>query len=244
VRQFLGGPPSVRDLQSRAQREIGRRRRLSPPSRAARLFLIEQLSRRSGQGLALLGGMVAALAVLVGLGAPGRAFVWAGMTAPALYVCRRLLSAYRVGEAAGRRPFHWRADYVAALTVLGASFGSGAMLLVPASAGFAASAAVAASVVTAALVAALAHAASRGAAAALFGPAAGFAVLAGLRPGADGLSSFMAVAIASLGVGLIAYAGRRARSAALERFPAGGRSAGDADESAAAGEAEAAALGA
>ena len=209
---------SVHDLQARAEREARRRVRSQPLSRAARLYLISDLSRRSGAGLAVIGGMIACLAILSSLAVPARALIWAAMAAPALYVARRLQQSYLVGGKASPRPFHWRADYVAALCVLGAAFGSGAMLLATGETSLLLSASLGAAIMVAGLAAALGHASHGPAAAALWSPAVAFSLFAALR-GGGGVPLVSVLAIGVLGAFLIAYAVRRERAKARDRFP-------------------------
>ncbi|MEL6363559.1 MAG: hypothetical protein AAFR11_01815 [Pseudomonadota bacterium] len=216
--QAVAADRSVRALQDRAQREAERLARRTPLSRAARLYLISELARRGGAGLGVLGGMIACLAILGGLAAPARALIWAAMAAPALVAARRLLHSYLVGGRASRRPFHWRADYVAALCVLGAAFGSGTMLLAPAETSLILSASLGAAVLVASLAAALAHARHAPAATALWAPASLFAVTAALR-GGGGAPLVISLAIGVLGAGLIAYAARRELARARTRHP-------------------------
>ena len=124
---------SVRELQAIAQRAPIRRRerRRSAPSRAARLQLIDILSRRSIFGLALLGGSSIYMAIVAGRLFPSRAAAWTAMAFAALYVCRRLQSQYRSGNAITSRPFRWRASFTACLSVLGVIFGAAPILLTP-----------------------------------------------------------------------------------------------------------------
>lgn len=122
---------SVRDLQQLAQGADLRPRRKRPLSRAARLQLIDILSRWSGSGLALIAGVAIFVAISAGRAYPFRAAVWTLMVLAALYVCRRLAQEFRSGARSASRPFRWRADYTAALSVLGAAFGAGAVIVLP-----------------------------------------------------------------------------------------------------------------
>lgn len=98
-------------------------------SRAARLHLIDQLSRWGGSGLALIAGAAIFLTVVVARDTPLRAAVWATMLFAALYLCRRYRKEFRRGDRIASRPFRWRAYYVSAIAVVSAAFGAGAFLL-------------------------------------------------------------------------------------------------------------------
>lgn len=99
-------------------------------SRAARLHLIDQLSRRGGAGLALFAG-VAIFLMVVARDMPMRAAIWAAIMFCALYICRRHRKEFRRGDRIAAQPFRWRANYTAAIAVVSAAFGAGAFLLVP-----------------------------------------------------------------------------------------------------------------
>ena len=123
----------VRELQSMIeeaplQPASRKKRRLS---RAARLQLIDDLSRWAASGLAVIAGAAIYLAIAVGRDFPARAAVWTLMIIAAMWFARRLQSQYRAGLVKSSRPFRWRASYTAALSVLGVAFGSSAILLSP-----------------------------------------------------------------------------------------------------------------
>lgn len=99
-------------------------------SRAARLHLIDQLSRWGGSGLALFAGAAVFLTVVVARNNPVRAAVWATMLFAALYLCRRYRKEFRRGDRIASRPFRWRAYYVSTVAVVSAAFGAGAFLLI------------------------------------------------------------------------------------------------------------------
>ncbi|MFQ5562178.1 MAG: hypothetical protein ACE5FO_01275 [Parvularculaceae bacterium] len=125
-------PKSVHDLQALA-REAARAKtqKRKGLSRAAHLYLIDVLSRWGGSGLALIAGVSVFIAVTAGRAYPVRTIVWTSMMIVALTICRRLRRAFRSGENIASRPFRWRAGYTASLCVLGASFGAGAVLVLP-----------------------------------------------------------------------------------------------------------------
>lgn len=123
---------TVLELQELAQTVVVRpKRRRRGPSRSARLQLIDILSRWAGSGLALYAGVAVFLSVTVGRAYPLRAVVWTGLVLIALFWTRRLLKAFRAGEASASRPFRWRANYTASLCVLSAAFGAGGLILAP-----------------------------------------------------------------------------------------------------------------
>lgn len=129
--------PTIHDLQNRAQRAAlqtitDQRRKNSRLSRSARLHLIDVLSRWGGSGLALIAGMTIFISVFSGRAYPLRAGVWTLMVLAALYCCRRLRHDFRAGAKVAARPFRWRANYTASLSVLSAAFGAGAFLTAPA----------------------------------------------------------------------------------------------------------------
>ena len=219
---------SVRDLQERAKLAArpasGRKSRLS---RAARLHLIDVLSRTGGTGLALAAGVSIFVAVSNGRDAPFRAGVWLMLICAAIYFCRRLRRDFRAGERITASPFRWRANYTSALAVLGAALGAGAMITAPVGSG--AVFATGALIFIAAGGGAAAHLAHGRSAAALFVPAAAFIVAAFAR---ESLMLALSVAFGSLlaGAGLFA-ASRRLQAHAAARFPRTGfvRRAVDAD---------------
>ncbi len=180
---------NVRELQELAQEAPAapQRDRRKPLSRAARLHLIDMLSRQSATGLALVAGVSVYLAITAGRAFPARAAAWAAMILCALWVCRRLRSQFRSGDAITSRPFRWRASYTSCLSVLGVILASGPILLTPAGAPQPMMLQVAVLSLLAAAAAAMLHTAHFASAAAFAAPAAIFAVLAGLRSGDTGL---------------------------------------------------------
>ncbi|MEM9169849.1 MAG: hypothetical protein AAGC56_09355, partial [Pseudomonadota bacterium] len=127
----------VRELQAQADaalRDQARARRLAPRrplSRRAHLFLIERLAARAGAGLAAYASVIVFAGVVLGRAAPFRTVLWTAIAFAALYATRDLLSAFRQGESVARRPFRWRANYVAALSVSSAAIGAGPFFLSP-----------------------------------------------------------------------------------------------------------------
>lgn len=124
--------PAVLDWQARAQRaRLEPRLRRLRPSRAARLHLIDILSRWGGSGLALVAGVAAFAAIAAGRSYPLRAALWASLVLGALVVARNLLRRFRAGGRSCSHPFRWRADYTASLAVVSSAFGAGALILIP-----------------------------------------------------------------------------------------------------------------
>jgi len=175
----------VRELQQLAQNVSAARRRprRRRPSRAAMLELIDMLSRWSATGLALIAGLSIFLAVTVGSAYPARAASWAGLMLAALWVCRRLHSQFRAGEAIASRPFHWRASYTSCLSVLGVIFASAPILLTPVDAPTILYLQVAAIALFGSFAAAMVHSAHLSTTAALAIPAAILPALSALRMG-------------------------------------------------------------
>jgi len=125
----------VLDLQELARTaNISPRRRRNGPSRAARLQLIDVLSRWAGGGLALIAGVTIFATIFIGRAYPLRAAIWAATVLGALFVARRLVRGFRTGAPSASRPFRWRADYTAAVSVLSAAFGAGSVIALPADA--------------------------------------------------------------------------------------------------------------
>lgn len=176
---------NVRELQQLA-REAPIDRTRTPRkqlSRAARLHLIDILSRWSATGLALIGGVSIYLAITAGRAYPVRAAAWVAMTLCALWVCRRLRSRFRGGNAMTSRPFRWRASYTSCLSVLGVVFASAPILLTPAGAAESLFLQVAGLTLAAGTGAAMLHTAHLASAASFAAPAALFTVFAGARLG-------------------------------------------------------------
>ena len=182
---------NVRELQQLAREAPAapNRDRRKPLSRAARLHLIDMLSRQSATGLALIAGVSVYLGVTAGREYPARAAAWAAMILCALWVCRRLRSQFRSGDAITSRPFRWRASYTSCLSVLGVILASGPILLAPTGAPQPMMLQIALLTLLAASGAAMLHTAHFPSAAAFVAPAAIFTILAGLRSGDAGLSA-------------------------------------------------------
>ena len=180
---------NVRELQELAQEAptAPRREHKKPLSRAARLHLIDMLSRQSATGLALVGGVSVYLAVTIGRDYPARAAAWAAMILCALWVCRRLRNQFRSGNAITSRPFRWRASYTSCLSVLGVILASGPILLAPSEAPQSVLLQTAVLTLLAASGAAMLHTAHLASAAAFVAPGAIFTVLAGVRSGETSL---------------------------------------------------------
>ncbi len=176
---------NVRELQQLAREapDARHRDRRRPLSRAARLHLIDMLSRQSATGLALVAGVSIYLAVTVGRGYPARAAAWAAMSLCALWVCRHLRNQFRSGNAITSRPFRWRASYTSCLSVLGVILASGPILLAPAGAPQPMVLQITVLTLLAASGAAMLHTAHMASAAAFAAPGAIFTVLAGVRSG-------------------------------------------------------------
>lgn len=212
--------PTVHELQQLA-REAGKRRprRRRLLSRAARLSLIDAMSRSATAGLALIAGVSIFVAVSAGALYPLRAGVWAVMVMAALYLSRRLTKDFRAGRRSAARPFRWRANYTASLVVVAAAFGAGALIVFPEGAPSELSYQSLTLILAAAYGAAFLHAAHGRAAAALALPAAACVLGSALRIG--GLAGpFAALAGASLaGLAAIYFLRRYMRARAASRFP-------------------------
>ncbi|WDI30475.1 hypothetical protein PUV54_10950 [Hyphococcus flavus] len=211
---------NVRELQELAQHAPiePRKRKSSSLSRAARLHLIDVLSRWSAPGLALLAGVSVYLAVVAGRVYPGRAFAWGLMALGALWVCRRLRSQFRAGANLADRPFRWRAAYTSSLSVLGVVLGSAPILLAPVDAPTALALQITALALFAIFAAALLHSAHFFSAAALAAPGALFAILTGLRAGETSLV-LAAISTAILGMTGLRIANRYLEKGASRRYP-------------------------
>lgn len=193
----------IRGLQERlAEARKPRPRRRRPPSRAALLAAIDVLSRWSGLGLALLAGCSVFLAVASSRAYPMRAIAWTLMIMAALFVCRRLHSHFRSGAAIAARPFHWRASYTAALSVLGVAFACAPVLLLPHSGLTSLAWEVGILSLLGAMIAAAFHIAHAPSAAALATPGVFLPLLAALRNG-DSMLIFLQLGLASLGLGAL-----------------------------------------
>ncbi len=212
---------TARELQQELAREAQtprRPRQRAALSRAARLHLIDVLSRWSGPGLALIAGVSIYLAVAAGRAFPARAAAWALLMLVALWICRRLRSQFRSGRRLTSRPFRWRASFTASLAVLGVILASAPILLAPAAAPAGFTVQILALSVIACFVTASLLAAHLPSAAALALPGAAFALLTGLRAGDPGLMT------AGLAASLLCFCGlflanRVLEKAAAQRYP-------------------------
>ena len=211
---------TVLELQELAQQTPvhDRRRAKQRLSRAARLHLIDIVSRWSGPAIALIAGVSIYLAVIAGRSYPARAATWALMMLAALYVCRRLRSEFRTGSMLSSKPFRWRASYTSCLSVLGVILASAPILLAPVAAPPAFGAQIIALALIVSFSAALLHSAHFLSAAALALPGALFAVLAALRGGDTGLL-VACVATTILGVSGLYLANRYLERNAARRYP-------------------------
>lgn len=212
---------TVKELQSFAAEAVAlpARPRARAMSRAARLHLIDQLSRWGGSGLALFAGVSIFIATTIARPIPMRAAVWAALIFGALYLCRRYRAEFRRGDRIASRPFRWRAYYSSTLAVVSAAFGAGAFLLLPEGLAEAAAIQTLVLMLAAAIGASAFHAAHgpsaaaaglpatlaiTGAAAVTFGPATTTLVLA---------------AVGTIGAGIVAELARRIAKRASSRFP-------------------------
>lgn len=210
---------TVRELQELAAQTTAPRRRRKPGlSRAARLHLIDILSRWSGLGLALAAGVSVYMAVVAGRAYPVRAGAWALMMLAALWVARRLRSEFRDGSRLSSRPFRWRASFTASLSVLGVILASAPILLAPAGAPAIFGVQILALSLTAGFAAALAASAHAPSAAAFAIPAAIFSVLAALRAGDSGLLA-ASFATSVLGLTGLYLAARSLEKGAARAYP-------------------------
>jgi len=205
----------LQDLAREAPASHGRKPH-KPLSRAARLYLIDMLSRWSASGLALIAGVGVYLAITAGRAYPARAAAWAAMMLCALWVCRRLRSQYRSGDAISSHPFRWRASYTSCLSVLGVVLASAPLLLTPVIAPASMFLQVASLMVFAAIGASILHTAHLPSAAAIAVPASILAVLAGVRSGDPAL--FAAGIMAALMSLIAIYAAYRIISAKARRM--------------------------
>jgi hypothetical protein len=211
---------TVRELQelARAAPIDSRPHRRKSLSRAARLHLIDMLSRWSGSGLALIAGAGIYMALTAGRTEPARAAAWTIMLIGALWTCRRLRNEFRSGGVVSARPFRWRASYTSCLCVLGVVLASAPILLSPAGAPPSLLLQIAGITVVAGLGASLVHTAHFASAAAISAPVSAFAVLAGIRSG-DPMLVGAGAAAAALATTLIFAANRIISIGAAQRYP-------------------------
>ncbi|MBT8473375.1 MAG: hypothetical protein HKN14_08700 [Marinicaulis sp.] len=122
---------TVKDLQEKAASGVAKKAiKPSPkPSRAARLELIDILSRRGSIGLFILFAATVLIVLISYSEAPARTAAWAIMVIAALWVSKVFQSRFRSGRSDNSRPFRWRAEYTAALSVVGVAFASAPELL-------------------------------------------------------------------------------------------------------------------
>jgi len=214
---------SVQELQQLAHEAAARRYKSRSAqrglSRAARLHLIDLLSRLGGSGLALVAGISIFLAVTAGQNYPARAVVWAVMVLSALYVCRRFRQEFRSGEHIASHPFRWRANYTAALSVLGAAFGAGAFVLLPAGIGQADALQALALILATAIGASALHAAHPKSAIAIGLPAGLFAIIGVARAQGFSIPFFASIGIGAAAVIGLIYTSRNIVAMAATRFP-------------------------
>lgn len=212
--------PTVHELQRLAQEAALRPRRRKPKvSRAARLHLIDMLSRWAASGLALFAGVSIFIAVSAGRAYPLRAAVWAAMVFAALYVCRRLQQEFRAGGRSASRPFRWRANYTSAMCVLSAAFGAGAVIVAPAGAPAAFAFETLAVMLAATLGGALFHAAHGRTAIAACAPAAVFIFMGAYRTGGAGMALAAFSGAAAIGAAAIYLYHGFICERAVRRFP-------------------------
>lgn len=211
---------SIRELQESVEQAQAIRPNSRRPntSRAARLHLVDMLSRWSAAGIATLAGGAVYLAIVVGRGFPLRAAAWALMCFAALWVCRRLRQRYRNGDAIISRPFRWRADYTSAMSVLGVAFGSAPILLAPAAAEPTAHFQSWAVVLICSSLAGLLSAAHLATALAVVAPAALFTIGAALRFGDLMLTVGVAVTAAIL-TSIVLFASRTIHETTRRHYP-------------------------
>ena len=212
--------PTVRDLQAMAAAAVkSRRMRRHRPSRAARLHLIDLLSRSALAGLAVVAGVGIFVAVTAGRDEPVRAAIWAATLCAALFVARGLASEFRSGSRNTARPFLWRAQYTAALFVVGAAFGSGAVIVINEGSSRQLALETLSAISLGALAASLAHAAYGRCAAALWVPVSIFVFLGAWRLDGLSLAIFGGAAMCAAGAAALFLVSRMLRSSAVRRFP-------------------------
>lgn len=210
----------VLDLQEIARSaDLTPRRRRTGPSRAARLQLIDVLSRWGGGGLALIAGVTIFSSIFIGRAYPMRAAVWTATVLGALFVARRLLKRFRTGARSAARPFRWRANYTAAVSVLSAAFGAGAVTALPAGAPHDLAYQTLALLIAASFGAGIIHAAHGRTAIAASLPAAAFIFLGAWRVGGAGAALYgvgSAIATGALALFFFHYF---LRQRAVRKFP-------------------------
>ena len=210
----------IRELQRLAQEAPAApaRTKRKPLSRAARLQLIDLLSRWSGSGLALIAGASIYLAISVGRSYPARAAAWALIMLATLWVCRRLRSQFRSGDTTSARPFRWRASYTSCLSVLGVAFASAPILLTPSTAPYTLFLQVCALAIIGAYGAAFLHCAHPTSAMAFAAPATILTCLAAVRAGDPALLIAFG-GVAALGLFAVYTLSSAIAGRARRRFP-------------------------
>lgn len=212
--------PSVHDLQAMAATAARPRKpRRLRPSRAARLHLVDLLSRNALAGLAVIAGVGVFVAVNAGRAEPVRAGLWLATLAASLVVARGLVAGFRSGASNAARPFLWRAQYTSALAVVSTAFGAGAVIVINESS----SRQLALETLTAlsfgGLAASLFHAAYGRSAAALWVPVSIFIFLGAWRLDGLNLAFFGGAAMAAAGAAALFLLSRTLRTSAIRRFP-------------------------
>jgi hypothetical protein len=212
---------TVQELQSMAA-EAATVRKTAPRqalSRAARLNLIDQLSRWGGSGLALFAGVSIFIVIVIARGMPLRSAIWAAMIFVSLYLCRRYRKGFRRGDHIASRPFRWRAYYTATLAVVSAAFGAGAFLILPESVSPGGVMQTLALMLVAVTGAAAFHLAHRPSAAAAGLPA--FAAIAGAAAANFGPAPFTLGVLATglAAAAFVFFASAEAQRRAAARFP-------------------------
>ena len=196
---------NVRELQRLAAEAVISPAKKKPNkrlSRAARLHLLDLLSRWSATGLAAVCGAAIFMAVMVGREFPARTAAWALLVFAAIWSCRTIQTKFRAGEQIASRPFRWRAQYTSCLSVLGVAFGAAPILLAPQGAAALLPALIALTL-AGALVAGATHAAHRASVAALVIPSYVFVIAALFRHGHEALVIFGAAAFAVVSTAVI-----------------------------------------
>lgn len=210
----------VHDLQAMAAAAATRRRlRRARPSRAARLHLVDLLSRSALTGLAIIAGVGVFVAVRAGREEPLRAAIWALTLFAAIFIARGLASGFRSGATNAARPFLWRAQYTASLSVVGAAFGAGAVVIINETSSRQLALETMSALSLGGLGASLMHAAHGRSAAALWLPVSIFVYFGAWRFDGLRLAIFGGAAIATAGAAALFLVSRLLRSTAVRRFP-------------------------
>lgn len=212
--------PTVHDLQAMAAAAARpRRSRRGRPSRAARLHLIDLLSRSALSGLAVIAGVGIFVAMTAGRDEPVRASIWILTLLASLFVARSLASNFRSGANHAARPFMWRAQYTAALSVVGTAFASGAVIVINEGSNRQLALETLSALALGGLAASLMHAANARSAAALWAPVSVFLFLGAWRLDGLSLAVFGGAAMAAAGAAALFLVSGMVRSNAVRRFP-------------------------